>query len=123
MAFVKIPKDLTAIKTKVAFNLTKRQLICFGIVAAVSIPTFLLTRNVIGMTGAGFLAFLAGAPFFLMGMYERNGQPFERVFKNAINVFALRPKKRPYKSQNYYYYLQKQIDLDNEIRVIKKGGK
>ncbi len=30
MAYVPVPKDLTKVKTKVAFNLTKRQLICFG---------------------------------------------------------------------------------------------
>lgn len=30
MAYVSIPKDLNTVKTKVLFNLTKRQLICFG---------------------------------------------------------------------------------------------
>ena len=30
MAYVPVPKDLTKVKTKVAFNLTKRQLVCFG---------------------------------------------------------------------------------------------
>jgi len=30
MAYVNVPKDLTKVKTKVLFNLTKRQLICFG---------------------------------------------------------------------------------------------
>ncbi len=29
MAYVPVPKDLTKVKTKVMFNLTKRQLICF----------------------------------------------------------------------------------------------
>lgn len=29
MAYVNVPKDLTKIKSKVLFNLTKRQLICF----------------------------------------------------------------------------------------------
>ncbi|RHT37082.1 PrgI family protein, partial [Firmicutes bacterium AM29-6AC] len=28
MAYVPVPKDLTKVKTKVMFNLTKRQLIC-----------------------------------------------------------------------------------------------
>ena len=35
MAFVSVPKDLTKVKNKIIFNLTKRQLICFGIAAAV----------------------------------------------------------------------------------------
>lgn len=29
MAYVPVPKDLSKIKTKLAFNLTKRQLVCF----------------------------------------------------------------------------------------------
>ena len=33
MAFVSVPKDLTKVKNKIIFNLTKRQLICFGIAA------------------------------------------------------------------------------------------
>ena len=42
MAYVPVPKDLTTVKTKVMFNLTKRQLICFGAGAAVALPLFFL---------------------------------------------------------------------------------
>lgn len=38
MAYVPVPKDLSKIKTKLAFNLTKRQLICFSGAAAVGLP-------------------------------------------------------------------------------------
>ena len=37
MPYVNVPNDLSKIKTKMAFNLTKRQLVCFGIGAAVGI--------------------------------------------------------------------------------------
>ena len=40
MAYVSVPKDLTKVKNKVAFNLTKRQIICIGIGAAIGIPFF-----------------------------------------------------------------------------------
>ena len=30
MPYVNVPNDLSKIKTKMAFNLTKRQLVCFG---------------------------------------------------------------------------------------------
>ena len=40
MAYVSVPKDLTKVKNKVAFNLTKRQLICIGIGAAMGIPSY-----------------------------------------------------------------------------------
>ena len=35
MPYVTVPKDLTKVKTKVLFNLTKRQLICFSIGIAI----------------------------------------------------------------------------------------
>lgn len=54
MPYVNVPNDLSKIKTKIAFNLTKRQLICFGIGAAIGVPTYLLTRQAIGNTGALF---------------------------------------------------------------------
>ena len=30
MAYVPVPKDLSRVKSKIAFNMTKRHLICFG---------------------------------------------------------------------------------------------
>ena len=35
MPYVNVPNDLSKIKTKMAFNLTKRQLVCFGSAGAV----------------------------------------------------------------------------------------
>ena len=31
MAYVPVPKDLTRVKSKFLFNLTKRQVVCFGL--------------------------------------------------------------------------------------------
>ena len=45
MPYVNVPNDLSKIKTKMAFNLTKRQLVCFGSAGAVGIPAYLLTRG------------------------------------------------------------------------------
>ncbi len=47
MAFVSVPKDLTKVKNKIIFNLTKRQLICLGIAAAVGLPFYFLSRGLI----------------------------------------------------------------------------
>ena len=44
MAFVPVPKDLNRVKTKVMFNLTNRQLICFSVAAAVGVPIFFLAK-------------------------------------------------------------------------------
>lgn len=48
MAYVPVPKDLTKVKTKVAFNLTKRQLICFGGGALIGVPLFFLLGPNVG---------------------------------------------------------------------------
>ena len=45
MAYVNVPKDLTKIKSKVLFNLTKRQLICFGLAALMGVPLFFLLKG------------------------------------------------------------------------------
>ena len=102
MAYVNVPTDLSRIKTKMAFNLTKRQLICFGIAAVVGIPTYLLTRTVIGNTGAMFLMIGLMLPCFLLAMYERDGLPFEKVLRNIVRASFLWPRTRPYRTENFY---------------------
>ena len=42
MAYVNVPKDLSRLKTKVMFNLTARQLVCFGCGSLVGVPLFFL---------------------------------------------------------------------------------
>ena len=55
MAFVPVPKDLNRVKTKVMFNLTKRQLICFSIAAAVGVPIFFLAKAHLDLSTAAML--------------------------------------------------------------------
>ena len=74
-----------------AFNLTKRQLVCFGSAGAVGIPAYLLTRGTLGNTGAMFLMLGIMLPAFLLAMYEKDGLPFEKVVRNIIRAKFLRP--------------------------------
>ena len=53
MAYVNVPKDLTKVKTKVLFNLTKRQLICFGGGLLIGLPIFFLLKSVTGASVNG----------------------------------------------------------------------
>ena len=53
--FVQVPKDLSGIKTKVALNLTKRQIICFSGAAVAGIPLYFLTKGLIGTSAASLL--------------------------------------------------------------------
>ena len=118
--YVNVPNDLSKIKTKVAFNLTKRQLICFGCGAAVGIPAYLLARGAIGNTGGLFLMLGVMLPAFLLAMYEKHGQPLEVIAGNMITVLFLTPKERPYRTENYYAVLEKQQKLKKEVNAIVK---
>ncbi|MFC4598163.1 PrgI family protein [Cohnella hongkongensis] len=109
MAYVSVPNDLSKIKTKIAFNLTKRQLICFGIAAVIGIPSYLFTRTAIGNTGALLLMIALMLPCFFFAMYERDGLPFEKVVRNIIRSKLLWPRVRPYQTQNFYAYLGKEV--------------
>jgi hypothetical protein len=121
MPYVKIPKDLSRVKTKLALNLTKRQLISFGIALVIGLPVFFVIKNAHSLELAGFVTFIVICPLIFVGLYERNGQPFERVLMNALKTFVIRAKQRPYKVINYYDAAEKQYDLENEIRQIMKG--
>jgi len=107
LAYVSVPNDLSKIKTKLAFNLTKRQLICFGIAAAVGIPVYLFTRSTIGNTVAMLMMIVLMMPCFLFAMYERDGLPFEKVVRNIIRARFLAHTVRPYKTENFYNQLTK----------------
>lgn len=102
MPYVNVPNDLSKIKTKLAFNLTKRQLICFGGGAAVGIPVYLLTRSALGSSGALFVMLGIMLPAFLLAMYEKDGLPFEKVVRNIVRASFLRPGIRPYRTENIY---------------------
>ena len=56
-------------------------------------------------------------------MFERNGQPLEKVAKNMANVLFLRPKQRPYKTNNFYDCLARQNQFDKEVYSIIHGKK
>ena len=60
-------------------------------------------------------------PFFLLSMFERNGQPLEKVARNMANVLFLRPKRRPYMTNNFYTALERQDRLDREVYTVLHG--
>ena len=121
MAYVNVPKDLTKVKTKVLFNLTKRQLICFGSGALIGVPLFFLLKGSIGTSPAAMVMMVVMIPAMLFAMYEKNGQPLEVVIRNIYRVCFQRPKQRPYKTNNFYTALARQERLDKEVRAIVKG--
>ena len=123
MAYIPVPKDLSVVKTKVFFNLTKRQIVCFGSGALISVPLFFMLKGTIGTSTAALVMIFIMLPFFLLAMYERNGQPLEKVVKTMITVMFVRPKQRPYKTKNYYVCLMKQAKAEKEVLPYKSHKK
>ena len=123
MAYVQVPKDLTRVKTKVMFNLTKRQLICFSLAGIVGIPFYLLTRHALGSTLSACMMIVLVLPFFLFAMYEKDGRPLEKVLMNIIQMKFQRPGIRPYKTENFYSAIQKEIYEKEERGFDKSDGK
>ena len=121
MAYVPVPKDLMKVKTKVMFNLTKRQLICFTGGALIGVPLFFLLRGPAGNSVAAMCMVLIMLPFFLFAMYEKHGQPLEKILTNIVRVTIIRPKERPYKTNNFYAVLERQEKLDKEVYDIVHG--
>ena len=123
MAYVPVPKDLTKVKSKVLFNLTKRQLICFGGGALLGVPLFFLLRGSLGASPAAILMVLSMLPLFVMGLYEKNGRPLEKVLGDVIQTVFLRPKRRPYQTDNLYAALMRQEQMEREVQKIVRQTK
>ena len=103
---VPVPKDLSGIKTKVALNLTKRQIICFSGAAITGVPLYFLTKGVLGTQAAALIMVGVMLPFFFLAMYERDGFPAEKLLYFMIRQKMLTPGIRPYKSENLYEQLE-----------------
>ena len=123
MAYVTIPKDLTKVKSKVLFGLTRRQLICFGAAVLVGVPLFFLLKDAVDSSTATLCMILVMLPFFLFAMYERHGQPLEVIIGQMIQTMFVRPKERPYQTHNFYTAVQQQIKLEKEVRAVVQKSK
>ena len=76
-AYISVPRDLTKVKSKVVFNLTNRQLICFGSAALIGVPLFFLLRDSGGNSAATLGMMAVMLPMFFPGMYGKNAQPLQ----------------------------------------------
>lgn len=111
-AYIPVPRDLTRVKSKILFNLTKRQLICFGTAALIGVPLFFLIKRSGNVSLATMVMMIVMLPLFLLAMYEKNGQPLEVIVKQFIQAKFIRPKIRPYQTINYYDALIRQNKLE-----------
>lgn len=124
LAYVTVPKDLTKVKSKVLFGLTRRQLICFGTAVLIGVPLFFLLRKSVNSSTATVCMIVVMLPLFLLAMYERNGQPLEVIAGQIIQTVFIRPKERPYRTNNFYAAVERQIQVDKEVeRIVRNSPK
>ena len=62
-------------------------------------------------------------PLFLLAMYERNGQPLEVIAGQIIQTVFIRPKERPYQTNNFYAALERQAQAEKEVKAIVQKAK
>lgn len=125
-SYISVPRDLTKVKSKVMFNLTKRQLICFSVAALIGVPSFFFLKQLGNNSMAAMGMMVVMMPLFFLAMYEKNGQPLEVFLNHFIQATFIRPKVRPYQTDNYYAALMRKAQAEKEVeeivRVSKEAG-
>ena len=117
-SFISVPRDLSRVKSKILFNLTKRQLLCFGTAAVIGLPSFFALKTVANTSVASLGMILIMMPLFLLAMCEKDGQPMEVIARHFIETKFIRPKIRPYKTDNYYEVLLRAAEAEKEVEGI-----
>ena len=120
MAYVPVPKDLSKIKTKVAFNLTKRQIVCFAAALLIGLPLFFLLKGSAGTNLAAMAMIVVMLPCFLLAMYEKDGFPAEKLIYFRIRQSVIMPGIRPYRSENIYRKLEEREKIRKEIMYLEE---
>lgn len=121
MAYVSIPKDLSRVKSKFLFNLTKRQVVCFRLGALIGVPAFFLAKDALGVSPSVLLMMLLMLPFFLLAMFERHGQPLEVLIRHFIQARFVRPRIRVWQNDNFYKTIDRSIRNQQEVQKILRG--
>lgn len=118
--FVKIPKDLSLIKQKFIFGLTKRQALCFGIGLVVGFIAFYVFNSLLGLQAGCFALGIAAAPAIFCGLYKKNGLHFEQAVKLMIEFFR-KPRERTYQSENTFDMISRQIEYSRLKKILNKN--
>ena len=122
-AYISVPRDLSRVKTKILFGLTKRQLICFSMAAMIGVPSFFMLKRGGNTSLAMMSMIIIMMPFFLLAMYEKDGQPMEVLVRHYVESRFIRPKERPYQTNNYYAFLMRLHQLCRERNIDRKDKK
>jgi len=82
------------------------------------VPLFFLVKSAGNVSLAAMAMIIVMLPLFFLAMYEKDGQPLEVIAGHFIQAKFIRPKVRPYKTNNYYDALMRQHQLEKEVNAI-----
>lgn len=82
------------------------------------VPAFFLLKQSGNVSLAAIGMMIIMLPMFFLGMYEKHGQPLEVIAKQFIEAKFIRPKVRPYQTNNYYAVLMRQAWAEQEVQRI-----
>lgn len=119
--YIRVPKDLDAIKEQFVFNLSRRQALSFVIGGICGFPVYYLTKG-IDITLAVFLMGLAASPALFWGLFEKNGLHIEDYLKLMMNYIRT-DKIRIYSTNNVYRRIEDEMEYQRLVKRLKQGGK
>ena len=121
-SYIAVPRDLTKVKSKIMFNLTKRQLICFSLAALVGVPSFFLLKKIGSTSMAAMGMMVIMMPMFFLAIYEKDGMYLETILAHFVQAVFIRPGQRPYKTDNYYAALMREMEAEREVEAIVRNS-
>ena len=120
---VPTPKDLNKVKTKMAFGLTKRQLICFALAGCVGFPLYFILRRVFPTDVATMIMMLSIFPFFFFAMSQQDGKNAEQIIYEIYHQRIWSKGIRRYKSENIYHQLEEKDKIRREVEQLEAKEK
>ena len=117
---VDMVKDPTKVKSKFIGSFTKRQVVCYGLAAAIGIPFYLATKDAIGKETAALFMVALMFPFIIASMYEKDGLPAEKYFYRFFLWKFIRPMKRTYKKENRFEIQKRRKQMEMEVKLLEQ---
>jgi hypothetical protein len=90
--------------------------------ALCGVQTFFLIKHVAPTTAAAMGMMVIMMPFFFLAMYEKNGQYLEVILGHLIEATFIRPKQRPYKTDNNYSAQERYEKAQEEVDKIVQAS-
>lgn len=123
-----IPKEINAYEAKYISKFTMRQNIVIGLMLAINFSLYFIGRKYIHPEIINWLMLLVASLAGAVALWKPNQQDFEKVVWYAIQSEILYPKKRPYKTENFFTEMreeyiaeQKEIERGEEQKAIYKA--